>query len=222
MKARRCARFPSGDRLLIHALMFWISSFSLFLSALPESCILAAPAWRVATSSGPSFGEKFIANPFSSGPGEKLYKTGDLVRYRADGNLEFLGRVDNQIKIRGFRVELEEIEGALRSHVGVSDCVVILREDRDGDKRLVAYVVAAKESVAISELRNFLKTKLPSYMVPAGFEMIESLPLMPNGKIDRRALPEPNATGPEPDELFVPPRTPLEPMLADPWRAVLT
>ena len=165
--------------------------------------------------------EKFIANPFRPVPGKRLYKTGDLVRYRPDGNLEFLGRVDNQIKIRGFRVELEEIEEALRSHASVSDCVVILREATDGDKRLVAYVVAAKESVAISELRNFLKTKLPSYMVPAAFEMIESLPLMPNGKIDRRALPEPNATGPEPDELFVPPRTPLEAMLADAWREVL-
>jgi amino acid adenylation domain-containing protein len=165
--------------------------------------------------------EKFIANPFSDVEGEKLYKTGDLVRYRADGNLEFLGRVDNQIKIRGFRVELEEIEEALRCHVGVSDCVVTLREDTDGDKRLVGYVVAAKESVAISELRNSLKAKLPSYMVPAVFEMIESLPLMPNGKIDRRALPEPKATRPEPDELFVPPRTPLEAMLADAWQGVL-
>jgi amino acid adenylation domain-containing protein len=165
--------------------------------------------------------EKFIANPFSDVEGEKLYKTGDLVRYRADGNLEFLGRVDNQIKIRGFRVELEEIEEALRCHVGVSDCVVTLREDTDGDKRLVGYVVAAKESVAISELRNSLKAKLPSYMVPAVFEMIESLPLMPNGKIDRRALPEPKATRPEPDELFVPPRTPLEAMMADAWQGVL-
>jgi len=165
--------------------------------------------------------EKFIANPFSDLQGEKLYKTGDLVRYRADGNIEFLGRADNQIKIRGFRVELEEIEEALRSHGDVSDCVVILREDTDGDKRLVAYVVAARASVAIRELRNFLKAKLPSYMVPAGFGMIESLPLMPNGKIDRRALPEPNATRLEPDESLVPPRTPLEAMLADAWREVL-
>ena len=165
--------------------------------------------------------EKFIANPFSDGQGEKIYQTGDLVRYRADGNIEFLGRIDNQIKIRGFRVELEEIEEALRGQLGVSDCVVILREDTNGDKRLVAYVVAERESVAIGELRNFLKTKLPSYMVPAVFETIESLPLMPNGKIDRRALPEPKAARPEPDESFVLPRTPLEAMLADAWREVL-
>ena len=116
---------------------------------------------------------------------------------------------------------MEEIEEALRSHGDVSDCVVILREDTDGDKRLVAYVVAARASVAIRELRNFLKAKLPSYMVPAGFGMIESLPLMPNGKIDRRALPEPNTTRLEPDESLVPPRTPLEAMLADAWREVL-
>jgi len=164
--------------------------------------------------------EKFIANPFSDDPGARLYQTGDVVRYQADGNMEFLGRVDNQIKIRGFRVELEEIEQALRSHDDVDDCVVVLRED--DDKRLVAYVVWVPGSRAItSELRNFLKSKLPSYMVPAAFEVIDVLPLMPNGKTDRRALPEPHPTRPEADESFVPPRTPLETLLADAWRDVL-
>ena len=119
--------------------------------------------------------EKFIRNPFSDDPQDRLYKSGDVVRYRADGNLEFLGRVDNQIKIRGFRVELEEIEHALRSHDQVDDCVVTLRED--GDNRLVAYVVAENKKPTASELRNFLKTKLPSYMVPAAFEMIDALPV---------------------------------------------
>jgi amino acid adenylation domain-containing protein len=165
--------------------------------------------------------QKFITNPFSKRPNARLYKTGDLVRYRADGNIEFLGRVDNQVKIRGFRVELEEIERALRQHVGVSDGVVVLRADHDNDQRLVAYVVAREESRSVvSELRNFLKAKLPSYMVPAAFEMIGALPVMPNGKIDRRALPEPQ-TPTEMDESFAAPRTPIEELLAATWREVL-
>ena len=165
--------------------------------------------------------QRFISNPFSNRPNARLYKTGDLVRYRADGNIEFLGRLDNQVKIRGFRVELEEIEQILRQHVGVSDCVVVLREDHDHDQRLVAYVVAREESrSAVSELRNFVKAKLPSYMVPAAFEMIGALPVMPNGKIDRRALPEPQ-TPTEIDESFAAPRTPIEELLAATWREVL-
>lgn len=165
--------------------------------------------------------QKFITNPFSKRPNSQLYKTGDLVRYRADGNIEFLGRVDNQVKIRGFRVELEEIEQALRQHAGVSDCVVVLREASDNDKRLLAYVVAQEQSrPAVGELRNFLKAKLPSYMVPAAFEMIDALPVMPNGKIDRRALPEPQ-TRAEMDETFAAPRTPIEELLAATWREVL-
>ncbi len=164
--------------------------------------------------------DKFIPNLFSDDPRARLYKTGDAVRYLADGNLEFLGRVDNQIKIRGFRVELDEIEQALRRHDQVDNCVVVLRED--DDKRLVAYVVLERESpVSTSELRKFLKTKLPTYMVPAAFEVIDALPLMPSGKIDRRALPEPHFTRTEPDEGFAPPRTPLELVLADAWREVL-
>jgi amino acid adenylation domain-containing protein len=163
--------------------------------------------------------ERFIHNPFSDDPNDRLYKTGDVVSYRANGILDFLGRVDNQIKIRGFRVELEEIEQALRSHEGVNDCVVVLREDHD--KRLVAYVVAEEGSEpTASELRNLLRGKLPSYMVPALFEMIDALPLMPNGKINRGALPEPQSQ-PEIDETFVAPSTPLEELLAAAWRQVL-
>jgi amino acid adenylation domain-containing protein len=165
--------------------------------------------------------QKFITNPFSNRPNSQLYKTGDLVRYRADGNIEFLGRVDNQIKIRGFRVELEEIEHVLRQYAGVSDCVVVLREDHNNDHRLVAYVVVRGQSRSVvSELRNFLKAKLPSYMVPAAFEMIGALPVMTNGKIDRRALPEPQ-TSIEMDESFTAPRTPIEELLAATWREVL-
>jgi aspartate racemase len=166
--------------------------------------------------------EKFIPDPFSRNRGARLYKTGDLVRYRSDGNIEFLGRVDNQIKIRGFRVELEEIEQALRSHSGVLDCVVVLHEDSDGDKRLCAYVVREPRSeLKSSELRNYLKTKLPSYMVPASFELIEALPLLPSGKINRRALPTPRFTRLEADESFVAPRTPIERLLAVEWCDVL-
>ncbi len=120
--------------------------------------------------------------------------TGDLVRYRPDGNIEFLGRMDNQVKIRGFRVELEEIEQALRRHANVSECVVAMREDSDGDRRLIAYLVGDRDAQPSgSELRTFLKAKLPSYMLPAAFEIIDALPLTPNGKIDRRALPAPQA-----------------------------
>ncbi|HEX7721553.1 MAG TPA: amino acid adenylation domain-containing protein [Pyrinomonadaceae bacterium] len=162
--------------------------------------------------------EKFIRNPFSDDPAERLYKTGDLVRYRPDGSLDFIGRVDNQIKIRGFRVELEEIEQALRSHEGVKDCVVILCEDHDA--RLIAYVVANGTSLISSELRSFLKSKLPSYMVPAIFETIEALPLMPSGKINRRALPDPKSEEVI-TETFVAPSTPLEELLAAAWREVL-
>jgi amino acid adenylation domain-containing protein len=165
--------------------------------------------------------EKFIDNPFRRGPNERLYRTGDLVRYRADGNLEFLGRVDNQIKIRGFRVELEEIETALRNHPAVKDCVITLREDEDGDKRLLAYVVSASESSTINEMRDFLRSRLPSYMVPALFEMIEAFPLMPNGKIDRRALPEPRVTRLEANESLVMPRTLLERTIAETWQEAL-
>ena len=162
--------------------------------------------------------EKFILDPFGKDGTAKLYRTGDVVRYVADGKIEFLGRVDNQIKIRGFRVELEEIEQALRTHPHVTDSVVVLFEDDAGDKRLVAYVVPASESqLTLTELRNFLKAKLPSYMLPAALETIEVLPLMPNGKIDRRALPEPRHVRPETGESFVAPRTLMEALLASAW-----
>jgi amino acid adenylation domain-containing protein len=162
--------------------------------------------------------EKFISDSFGQDANAKLYRTGDLVRYRADGHIEFVGRVDNQIKIRGFRVELGEIEQALRNHPGVTDSVVVLLEENAGDKRLVAYVVPARESqLTFTELRNFLKAKLPSYMLPAALETIAALPLMPNGKIDRGELPEPQQIRPETCESFVAPRTLMEALLASAW-----
>jgi amino acid adenylation domain-containing protein len=166
--------------------------------------------------------EKFITDPFSDEQDARLYKTGDLARYSPDGNIEFLGRIDNQIKIRGFRVELEEIEQALRSRTGVADCAVVMHEDSDGDKRLYAYVVRrVRAELTISELRGYLKTKLPSYMVPTSFELIDALPLSPSGKINRRALPAPRFTRTEADESFVAPRTPIERLLAVEWCDVL-
>ena len=165
--------------------------------------------------------EKFIPNRFSSVPGARLYKTGDLARYLPDGNIEFLGRFDNQVKLRGFRIELGEIEAVLGQHPAVQEIVVTGREDRPGDKRLVAYVVPDQEEIKISHLRLFLKRKLPEYMVPSVFMLLDALPLTPNGKVDRQALPAPGTARPELEETFVSPRTPTEEILAGIWAELL-
>ena len=137
--------------------------------------------------------EKFIADPFVESGG-RLYKTGDLARYLSSGEIEFLGRRDDQIKIRGFRVELGEIEAALAKHPGVREVAVIAREAASGDKQLAAYLVAAQgTAVSTTGLRSFLQQQLPEYMVPSSFTVLEAMPLTPNGKINRRGLPEPNA-----------------------------
>ncbi|OYE03761.1 non-ribosomal peptide synthetase [Nostoc sp. 'Peltigera membranacea cyanobiont' 232] len=162
--------------------------------------------------------EKFISNPFNN---SKLYKTGDLARYLPDGNIEYLGRIDNQVKIRGFRIELGEVEAVLSQHSDVQASCVIAREDTPGDKRLVAYVVAHQNPTpTISELRQFLKAKLPEYMVPNVFVILESLPLTPSGKLDRRALPVPDLYSDCTDK-YVAPRTPIEELLAQIWVQVL-
>ena len=174
--------------------------------------------------------EKFVQNPFGEG---RLYKTGDLARYRSDGAIEFLGRIDNQVKIRGFRIELGEIETVLRQHPSVQESVVIAREDIPRDRRLVAYVVARDHTpgderltahavsrngaASLSELREFLRVKLPDYMVPAAFVPLQALPLTPNGKVDRKALPKPDfGTGAD-ESKFVAPGTPTEIALARIW-----
>ena len=159
--------------------------------------------------------EKFVAHPFSAEPGARLYKTGDVARYLADGTIEFLGRLDSQVKIRGYRVEPAEIEATLRRHPAVQQTVVVACDDVGGAARLVAYVVATRGRAAtVSELRNALKASLPEYMLPSAFVMLEALPLSPNGKVDRRALPQPRPTDGAPERVFVAPRTPIEEILA--------
>lgn len=165
--------------------------------------------------------ERFIPNPFSKDSGSRLYKTGDLTRYLPDGNIEFLGRIDYQVKIRGFRIELGEIEAVLRQNRAVQDAVVIGQEYDLNDKRLVAYVVPSQEQVfSTSELRRYLKQKLPDHMVPSAFVQLEALPLTPNDKVDRRVLPMPDRTR-SVEETFAPPLTLFEEVMAGIWSEVL-
>ncbi len=171
--------------------------------------------------------EHFIVNPFSNNPKTGLYKTGDLARYQPDGNIEFLGRVDNQVKICGFRIELSEIEVVLSQHPAVKATVVIAGEDVPDDKYLVAYIVPNQEQILTGEAQNFafllsqfLKEKLPEYMVPRAYVVLESLPLTPNGKVDRRALPMPDTITFNSQD-YVAPRSQVEDLLAEIWAKVL-
>ncbi|WP_420127101.1 non-ribosomal peptide synthase/polyketide synthase [Longimicrobium sp.] len=160
--------------------------------------------------------ERFVPDPFGGEPGARLYRTGDRVRWAADGTLEFLGRTDFQVKIRGFRIEPGEIETALSTHAEVREARVIVWEDAPGEKRLVAYVVGGTEA---DELREHLRKSLPEYMVPSAFVPLEALPLTPNGKLDRKALPAPEyAAG---ADRYVAPRNPVEEVLAGIWAEVL-
>jgi len=164
--------------------------------------------------------KKFIPNPFSDEPHSRLYKTGDLARYLPDGNIEYLGRIDNQVKIRGFRIELGEIEALFSQHEDVQASCVITREDIPGQKRLVAYVVPQKQVIlTTSQLRQFLKAKLPDYMVPNAFVILEALPLTSNGKLDRRVLPMPDLQSSI--GKYVAPRRPIEEMLTQIWEQIL-
>jgi amino acid adenylation domain-containing protein/non-ribosomal peptide synthase protein (TIGR01720 family) len=153
---------------------------------------------------------------------QKMYRTGDVGRYLPDGNLEFRGRVDNQIKIRGFRVELGDIEATLLSHHSIKDSIVVLNETTKGAQRLIAYFVAQDGTAPASvELQNFLKTKLPDYMVPPLFVLLEEMPLTPNGKVDRKALPAPDGAQAEVAAHYVAPQTPLQEVLVELWADVL-
>ncbi len=166
--------------------------------------------------------EKFIPNPFNAEPGARLYKTGDLASYLPDGMIKFLGRTDHQVKLRGFRIELGEIEAALKRAPDVRDGVVVVREDTPGDKRLVAYVVQARgRALSIGELRDFLKEKLPEYMIPSAFVRLNDLPLTRHGKVDRQSLPAPESDRPELRASYVAPKTSIEGTIAAIWQEVL-
>jgi hypothetical protein len=163
--------------------------------------------------------ERFVPDPFGE-PGARLYRTGDLVRRLPGGDLEFLGRIDQQVKVRGFRIELAEIEAALAAHPGVTAAAVLV-QDTAGDRRLVAYATTrADQEVTPAALRQALLGRLPDYMVPSVFVFLDSLPYTPNGKVDRRALPVPEPARTLDGEL-VAPRTVVEEQVAEVWRAVL-
>jgi acyl-CoA synthetase (AMP-forming)/AMP-acid ligase II/aryl carrier-like protein len=166
--------------------------------------------------------EKFIAHPFSVEPDARLYKTGDLARYLPDGHIEYLGRMDHQVKMRGFRIEPGEIEAVLLQHPAIRNAVVIAREDTPGTKYLAAYLVTDKvQQVTIGELRRTLHLHLPDYMVPAYYMMLDKLPLNAHGKVDRQALPSPDRTQSVVKAAYVAPRTPGEQQLASLWAALL-
>jgi amino acid adenylation domain-containing protein len=172
--------------------------------------------------------EKFVSDPFRSNIGSntdlttsaRMYKTGDLVRRAPDGTIEFLGRLDHQVKLRGFRIELGEIETALARYPGVREAVVIVREDIPGDKRLVAYVTSDQQAITVATVREALTGKLPNYMLPSAVVRLDAMPLTPNGKIDRKALPAPD-TGRSARREFVAPRTEQEKTLSAIWAEVL-
>ncbi|MBK8465893.1 MAG: amino acid adenylation domain-containing protein [Chloracidobacterium sp.] len=166
--------------------------------------------------------ERFISDPFSKGKGARLYRTGDLARYLPNGEMEYLGRIDDQVKIRGFRIELGEIESVISHFTDVREAVVTTREEQKGDKRLIAYVVSRTNSkIEPAELRNFLREKLPDYMVPSAFIQLEKLPLTPNGKVDRKKLPAPEKETSSGRDGYVEARTETETKLAKIWGELL-
>ena len=165
--------------------------------------------------------QAFVPDPFRPGRGARLYKTGDLARYRPDGNIEFLGRIDHQVKIRGFRIELGELEAVLARHPAVQACVAVALPDANGEKRLVAYVAADGEALKPAELRTFLKSSLPDYMLPSAFVFLNELPLTPNGKVDRKALPAPDLSADGFGGKRVAPRNARQRRLAKIWAKVL-
>ncbi len=166
--------------------------------------------------------QSLIPDPLSRDPEARLYRTGDLARYRRDGNIEFISRADQQVKVRGFRIELGEMEAVLAGHPGIAESVVIAREDTPGSKQLVAYFVPARATdLKTSELRGFLKEKLPDYMLPSAFVVLPALPRTPNGKTDRRALPAPARERPDLAREHVPPRNGVERRLVAIWEDIL-
>ena len=167
--------------------------------------------------------EKFVPHPHSAQPGDRMYRTGDLVRYLPDGSIEFLGRTDKQVKLRGFRVELGEIEAILNQHEQVRQVVVLARDEKVADgKQLIAYIVGAQgQSIKPAELRDYVKEFLPDYMVPGAFVLLDNFPLTQNGKVDLSALPLPGELTREPEETYVAPRNAVEETIAGIWSQLL-
>ncbi|MES2936925.1 MAG: non-ribosomal peptide synthase/polyketide synthase, partial [Pseudomonadota bacterium] len=196
------------------------AQFNLLPQGVPgELCIAGVGLARGYIGRAELTAERFMPDPFGQ-PGERMYRTGDLARWLPDGSIEYLGRIDQQVKIRGFRIELGEIEAQLAAQAGVREAVVLAREDVPGDTRLVAYVVPEGiEQLETTALRTQLQRQLPEYMVPAHFVVLEALPLSPNGKLDRKALPAPDTSRGETG--YVAPRTPTEATLASIWADVL-
>ncbi|MDP3980440.1 MAG: amino acid adenylation domain-containing protein, partial [Chlamydiota bacterium] len=166
--------------------------------------------------------EKFISNPFSSKAKTRLYQTGDLARYLPDGNIEFLGRLDNQVKVRGYRIELGEIEVALSKHEEVKQAIVTTREDQPGQKRLIAYITLKhQETPSTSSLRAYLQNFLPDYMIPSIYVPLHDVPRTPSGKIDRGSLPEPLGKRPELEQVYIAPKSSFECILSNLWTQIL-
>ncbi|HKV35338.1 MAG TPA: amino acid adenylation domain-containing protein, partial [Pyrinomonadaceae bacterium] len=188
-----------------------------------ELCVGGAGVGRGYLNNPTATAERFVPHPFSSRPGARLYRTGDLARHLPDGNIEFLGRFDHQVKVAGYRIELGEVEAAMVQHQAVRECVVVVRNDAHGNARLVAYVMPVEGAVLPDApgWRRYLADSLPSHMIPSLFVALEKLPLTPGGKIDRRALPAPETIGNGTGREYVAPRTPVEEVLAGIWREVL-
>ena len=189
---------------------------------LGELCIAGDGLARGYLNSPELTAKKFISNPFNDKKGARIYKTGDLAQYKADGNIEFLGRIDNQVKIRGFRIELSEIETVISQHNNVEKAIIIALDNLYNNKHLVAYIVSkSPQEQTIIELRQFLKEKLPEYMIPKAFVILDSLPLTANGKVDHYALKAVDTQSHSIDKAFIAPRTATESTLAKIWAEVL-
>jgi acyl-CoA synthetase (AMP-forming)/AMP-acid ligase II/acyl carrier protein len=217
------ALFPSIGRPIANTQIYLLSaSMELVpVGVVGELYIGGINLARGYTERGDLTAARFVPHPFSQEPGARLYRTGDLARYREDGTIEFLGRMDHQMKLRGFRIEPGEIEAVLRAHPAIRDAVVLPHKDSRGETILVAYVVPSAETQPTrEEMRLWLGQQVPDYMVPASFVALEAFPLTPSGKMDRRALPTPEYSLPRAEEIEGP-RTPLEELIVMIWAEVL-
>ena len=213
-----------GGRFIIRGFICSIPNCSLFPSEYAVGiCVGGVGLARGYLNRQELTRERFIPNTFCDESGSRLYRTGDLARYLSDGNIECLGRVDNQVKIRGYRIEPAEVESVLNKHWAVQESVVVAHEGAfSGERHLVAYVVSTDQPMLSAHaLRSFLKDKLPGFMVPSAFILLETLPLLPNGKVERGALPVPENATVKAENVFVGPRTEAEQLVTQIWQEVL-